>query len=55
MADTVGIQMNEETNTFPRCCIVPLDMVKIAVECFYVSGELDSRLNWDNTLVYEPL
>jgi len=55
MADAVDIQMNDETNTFPRCSIASLEMVKSAVECFCRNGGLSSQLNWDNTLEYEPL
>jgi hypothetical protein len=53
--DTVMIMMNQEGNSFPRCCIVSREMVLLAIETFCSSGVLDSRLAWDNTLEYEPL
>jgi hypothetical protein len=55
LSDTVDIQMDDEINSFPRCTVVSLDMVRIAVECFCVNGDLNASLLWDNTLDYEPL
>gem|GEM_PF-5491417 len=55
MRDTVGIMMNQEGNSFPKCCIVSLDLVLMAIETFGSSGLMDPRLTWDNTLEYEPL
>ena len=55
MSDTMDVQMNDESNTFPRCTIVSLDMAKSAVECFCVNGDLHAQLHWDNSLEYEPL
>lgn len=53
--DIVWIMMNNEANKFPRCCVVPLDSVIDAVECFCATGELSQSVSWDNTLEYEPL
>jgi Immunity protein Imm1 len=55
MTDTVTIMMNQEANSFPRCCIVSSEMVMVAIESFCTKGELSSNLTWDNTLDYEPL
>ena len=55
MNETVEIHMDDEISTFPRCSIVSLEIVKIAVECFCVNGELSSKLQWDNTLKYDPI
>jgi hypothetical protein len=55
VSDTVLIMMDNEVSRYPRCCIVSLDMVMVAVECFCTSGELSPSLAWDNTLEYEPL
>lgn len=55
MEDTMDIQMNEETNTFPICSIVSLQDVKTAIECFCLNGELSSAVSWNNTLEYDPL
>ena len=52
---SVSIMMDQETNTFPACCIVTLEMVLLAVECFCTTGILSNELTWDNTLRYEPL
>lgn len=51
----VPIMMNQEVNMFPACCIVSLDMVLMAIETFCLTGLMDSRLTWDDTLEYEPL
>ena len=53
--DLVSISMNEEINTYPRCYIVPLEMVERAVEYFCRTGSLNHELLWDDTLTFEPL
>lgn len=53
--EMVSIMMNEEVNTYPKYCIVTLDMVLQAIEYFSTYGQLSNDLTWDNTLDYEPL
>jgi hypothetical protein len=55
MGDTVMIMMNQEGNSFPRCCIVSREMVMVAIECFCTRGELASSLTWTDKLEFEPL
>lgn len=53
--DTVSISMDNEESTYPRCCIVSLEMVMAAVQCFCTTGVLSPQFTWDSTLEYEPL
>ena len=54
VANKVKIEMGDDIATYPRCCIVSLDMVKTAVEHFCENGELSPDLSWENTLRFEP-
>lgn len=53
--DLVSIMMCDETTTYPRCYIAPWELVRIAVECFCVTGTLSPTMTWDDTLTFDPL
>lgn len=54
MNDTVPIVMGDgEEWNYPKCTIVSLETVMIAVECFCTTGELSPNLTWDKTLDFK--
>jgi hypothetical protein len=55
MTDTVVIMMDQEASSFPMCCIVSLEVVMVAIECFCTNGSLSSSLAWVTNLEFEPL